>query len=180
MNLLPKSATSRNPTTSNVYLIELKQWSSVEATAIEGNFVETFTGGGKRVVTHPSQQVKGYHNYLLDFIEEFEKDPPLSLISCSYCHNYSRRDGSGLFDPVYSNIVRDYPVYCREDVEALAGELRARLSDGKGLEVFNRFMQSRIRPSKKLLENTPSSLINEQLIAKNLIRGKIRRSVKQG
>ena len=71
-------------------LIELKQWSSVEATGIEGNFVETFTGGGKRVVTHPSQQVKGYHNYLLDFIEEFEKDPPLSLISCSYCHNYSR------------------------------------------------------------------------------------------
>jgi len=62
------------------------------------------------VVTHPSRQVKGTHNYLLDFIEEFEKDPPLSLISCSYCHNYSRRDGSGLFDPVWSNIVRDYPV----------------------------------------------------------------------
>lgn len=177
----------RNVSTSSVYLIELKQWSSVDATKIEGNFVETFTGGGKKVVAHPSQQVKGYHNYLLDFIEEFEKDPPLRLVSCSYCHNYSRTDGSGLFDPIYHKIIKEYPVYCREDVEILAQELRARLSNGDGLEVFNRFMQSRVKPSKKLLENIKDviynskqySLINEQLVAKNMIWGKIRRSVKQ-
>ena len=53
----------------NVFLIELKQWTNVTALETEGNFVETFTGGGMRVVPHPSQQIKGYHNYLLDFVE---------------------------------------------------------------------------------------------------------------
>ncbi|MDF1573537.1 MAG: hypothetical protein P1P82_18180 [Bacteroidales bacterium] len=84
-----------------VFLVELKQWSKVEAMEIEGNYVETFTGGGHRTVLHPSQQVKGYHNYLLDFVEEFEKEPTMSLVSCAYCHNYSRTDHAGLFDRIY-------------------------------------------------------------------------------
>ena len=170
----------------NVLLIELKQWSHVDATEIEGNYVETYTGGGKRVVAHPSQQVKGYHNYLLDFVEEFEKDPPLNLTSCVYCHNYSRKDVSGLFNPIYQKITGEFPVYCKEDAETLAGIIRSKLESGSGIEVFNRFMRSRIRPSKKLLDNVKDvilkdeqySLLNEQLVAKNLIWGKIRRSVK--
>ena len=52
----------RNHSGQHVFLIELKQWSKVETTGIEGNYVETFTGGGHRVVVHPAQQVKGYHN----------------------------------------------------------------------------------------------------------------------
>ena len=81
---------------SNVVLIELKQWSNVKALAEEGNFVETYTGGRERVVPHPSQQVKGYHYYMQGFVEEFEKEPTLTLFSCAYCHNYSRTDGKGL------------------------------------------------------------------------------------
>jgi uncharacterized protein len=177
-----------NHAVQNVFLIELKQWSRVEATGIEGNYVETFTGGGHRVVVHPAQQVKGYHNYLLDFVEEFEKDPPLGLASCSYCHNYSRTDESGLFDPIYRKINEDYPVYCKEDIAKLAQELHERLSDGAGLEVFNRFMRSPIKPSKKLLDNIRDvvqngkeyALLNEQLVAKNLIWGKIRQGRKLG
>jgi hypothetical protein len=44
------------------------QWDSAEAiepTEDGGNFIETYTGGGVRVLPHPSQQVNGYHNYLL-------------------------------------------------------------------------------------------------------------------
>jgi hypothetical protein len=168
----------------NILLIELKQWTSVTALETEGNFVETYTGGGMKVVAHPSQQIKGYHNYLLDFIEEFEKEPALTLTSCSYCHNYSNTDTSGLFNPVYKNILHSYPVYCREDVEELAEKIKGLLHSGKGTEVYNRFMMSRIRPSKKLLENVQGiikdqirfSLLNEQLVAKNLIWGKIRRA----
>ncbi len=81
--------------TSNVILIELKQWSDVKALPEEGNFVETYTGGRERIVPHPSQQVKGYHNYMKGFVEEFEKEPMLSLFSCAYCHNYSKTDGKG-------------------------------------------------------------------------------------
>jgi hypothetical protein len=38
----------------NILLIELKQWTNVTALEIEGNFVETYTGGGMKVVPHPS------------------------------------------------------------------------------------------------------------------------------
>jgi uncharacterized protein len=168
----------------NILLIELKQWTSVTALEIEGNFVETYTGGGMKVVVHPSQQVKGYHNYLHDFVEEFEKEPSLTLTSCSYCHNYSNADRSGLFNSIYKTILNDFPVYCREDVQDLAVKIKTLLNSGKGTEVYNRFMRSRIRPSKKLLENVQGiikeqvrfSLLNEQLVAKNLIWGKIRRA----
>ncbi len=168
----------------NIFLIELKQWTSVKSLDIEGNFVETYTGGGLKVVAHPSQQTKGYHNYLLDFIDEFEKEPSLTLTSCSYCHNYSNLDTSGLFNPIYRKILDEYPIYCKEDVTKLAEKIRQLLQSGNGVEVFNRFMLSRIRPSKKLLDNVQGiiknsstfSLLNEQLVAKNLIWGKIRRA----
>jgi len=173
---------------SNVVLIELKQWSSVKALPEEGNFVETFTGGRERIVPHPSQQVKGYHNYMQGFIVEFEKEPTLSLYSCAYCHNYSRTDGQGLHNPVYKNLIAEFPLFTKEDTKLLGTRIRELLENGSGFEIFNRFMQSRLYPSKKLLENVHKiikndvvfSLLNEQLVAKNLIWARYRMSEKKG
>lgn len=171
--------------TATVALIELKQWTYVDALEDEGNYkVETFTGGSFQTVSHPSQQVKGYNSYLFDFISEFENPPPFNLFSCAYCHNYPKQNGKGLFDPIYSKILTDYPVYCKEDVHIIAGKIKDLLVKGDGFEVFNRFMQSRIKPSKKLLDNVKGiikedvrySLINEQLVAKNTIWSKIRKT----
>ena len=67
----------------NVVHIELKQWSndSVKPSQSDGNFsvddssdsmkVNAFTGGAYRLVAHPSQQVRGYNDYLTGFIEVF-------------------------------------------------------------------------------------------------------------
>jgi DUF2075 family protein len=172
---------------SNVVLIELKQWSSVKALAEEGNFVETYTGGRERVVPHPSQQVKGYHNYMQGFVVEFEKEPTLSLYSCAYCHNYSRTDGKGLHNPVYKELIAEFPLFTREDTKVLGNKMRELLENGSGFEIFNRFMQSRLHPSKKLLENVHKiikndivfSLLNEQLVAKNLIWARYRMADKK-
>jgi len=165
---------------SNVVLIELKQWTKVKAVEDEGNFVETYTGGSTKLVAHPSQQVEGYQNYLKNFITEFDSPTPMILFSCSYCHNYSKKGNDGLFDPIYSTLITDFPVYTKEDVRPLAAKIKELLASGAGLEVFNRFMQSPLRPSQKLLENVSKivkneavfSLLNEQLVAKNLIWGK--------
>jgi uncharacterized protein len=173
---------------SNVVLIELKQWSNVKALPEEGNFVETYTGGRERVVPHPSQQVKGYHNYMQGFIVEFEKEPTLSLFSCAYCHNYSRTDGQGLHSPVYKSLIAEFPLFTKEDTKLLGIRIKELLEKGSGFEIFNRFMQSRLHPSKKLLENVHKiikndvvfSLLNEQLVAKNLIWARVRRSEKKG
>ena len=132
--------------------IELKQWEKVEPLNIEGNFVETYTGGDVRKVAHPSQQVEGYHDYLMGFIEVFE-EKQLDFIGCSYCHNYRKHIGEGLFDPRYGSLLEKYPVYTRDDVERLAERLKVLLYSGEGFEVFNKFMQSPIKPSLKLLEN---------------------------
>jgi DUF2075 family protein len=172
---------------SNVVLIELKQWSSVKAREEEGNFVETWTGGSERVVPHPSQQVKGYHHYMMGFVEEFEKEPTMTLYSCAYCHNYSRTDGSGLHAPVYKKLIAEFPLYTKEDTKILGNRIRELLANGTGLEIFNRFMQSRLRPSKKLLENVHRiirndvvfSLLNEQLVAKNLIWAGVRAAARR-
>lgn len=171
----------------NVVLIELKQWSSVKALPDEGNFVETYTGGVEQVVPHPSQQVKGYHNYIKGFVAEFETKPELVLFSCAYCHNYTRNAGTGLHDPVYTQVIAEFPIYTKEDVKPLAAKLKLLLHAGKGFEIFNRFMQSPLKPSKKLLENVTKviknevvfSLLNEQLVAKNLIWSKVRKNQKR-
>lgn len=168
----------------NIVLIELKQWGNVKASDDEGNFVETYTGGSDRVVAHPSQQIKGYDQYLRSFISEFETNNPLMLFSCAYCHNYQKEMDKGLFDPKYQELVKDYPVYTKSDIKALAAKIKELLKEGDGFKIFNRFMQSPIRPSKKLLDNVSKiinnesvfSLLNEQLVAKNLILSKINKS----
>ncbi len=171
---------------SNIVLIELKQWSSVEASEADGNFVETYTGGASRTVAHPSQQVQGYHNYLKSFVTEFESEPPLLLFSCSYCHNYEYSENEGLYNPKYLEILRDYPIFNKKDTMALAEKIKYLLSGGDGFEIFNRFMQSPIRPTKKLLDHVSKiikservfSLLNEQLVAKNLIWANVRKAEK--
>lgn len=171
----------------NIVLIELKQWSAVDALEDIGNYVETYTGGASRVVPHPSQQVEGYHNYLKGFVAEFDEEPPLMLFSCAYCHNYKKEDEKGLFNHTYQRLIDKFPIYCKDDVRVLASRIKDLLADGEGFEIFNRFMQSPIRPSKKLLENVSKviknevvfSLLNEQLVAKNLIWSKVNRAGRQ-
>lgn len=166
--------------------IELKQWQKVEALDIEGNFVETYVGGGSRKVSHPSQQVEGYQDYLMGFVEAFEDDD-LDLIGCSYCPNYRKNIGEGLFNKKYKKILEEFPVYTSDDVKDLANKLKSLLAKGDGFTIFNKLMSSPIHPSKKLLESISNvvedvsefSLIGEQIYAKNIILDKIRKSNKQ-
>lgn len=161
--------------------IELKQWDKVTATNIEGNFVETYTGVPDNRVAHPSQQVKGYHEYLTGFVEVFEENE-VGLFGCAYCHNYEKKGEVGLYDPIYKEILSEYPIYSKNDVEELSYKLKEHLSNGDGFSIFNKFMQSPIKPSKKLLESASKiissssdfSLLNDQIVARNIILSKIR------
>jgi len=161
--------------------IELKQWDKVEPTNIEGNWVETYTGRPNNRVAHPSQQVKGYHDYLISFVEVFEEDR-LGLFGCSYCHNYEKKEGQGLHAPIYEKILNEYPVFSRNDIIELSEKVKSLLEKGEGYDIFNKFMQSQIKPSKKLLESASKivanesdfALLNDQIVARNTIISKIR------
>ncbi|MRG45525.1 DUF2075 domain-containing protein [Chitinophaga sp. SYP-B3965] len=170
---------------SNVVLLELKQWSAARATEDEGNFVMTYTGGRERLVSHPSQQVKGYHNNLKEFITAFGGNTPaIHLHSFVYCHNYIKAEDSGLFDPIYKKLFDEFLIYADEDTMALAEKLKTLLSAGEGKAVHYGFMGAEVVASKKLLENANNiiadekllALLNEQLVAKNTIWSKVRKA----
>jgi len=161
----------------NMVVIELKQWSKVEDCGIEGN-VYTFIGGKNRMVAHPSIQVSGYHYFLKDFVQIFSENNSVNLNSCVYCHNYEKKDNDPLFSNRFERIVREFPVFTREDVKKLGEYLRERLAGGHGIELLNRFRESPIKPSKKLLDFTSQiikekqkafSLLDEQIVASNTI-----------
>src|ERR1700733_13282326 len=157
----------------SVVLVELKQWSNenVSDCSSEGNVIVDY-GPFKREQAHPSLQVQGYHYDLKDFMTIFSDSPEVSLDSCAYCHNYSRTgENPVLFFPKFKKETDEFPVFAKEDVEALGVYLRQRLSQGDGLDVFGRFVMSPIRPSKRLLEHT-SEMINKQQIF-NLIDDQI-------
>ena len=184
----------------NVIHIELKQWSNngVGLAESEGNFtakeknddsvfmVTAYTGRANRIVAHPSQQVKGYQGYLANFIEVISEQE-LHLTGLAYCYNYLKNDPrhpSYLFDEQYTKLLAEYPTYAKDQKPELVEKLRQLLKNGDGLSVFNKMMASPVRPSKKLLNevvamvqegNTSAfSLIEDQIVARNMILSKIR------
>src|SRR3989344_2464892 len=163
--------------------IEMKQWQKVEALECEGNFVETYTGGDSRKVVHTSQQVQGYHNYLMGFVEIFEENE-IDLFGCAYCPNYDKKEGEGLFDQRYNEVVNKFPIYTKKDIENLANRLKELLIQEDGFDIFNKFMESPVNPSRKLLDNASNvikkesdfNLLDDQIYARNVIIDKINKS----
>ena len=188
----------------NVIHIELKQWSNktVGLAESDGNFttdestsrqqddvifnVEAFTGHANRIVAHPSQQVKRYQGYLSNFIEVFSNHE-VELTGLAYCYNYTKNDASKpscLFDEKYATLLEQFPTYAKDQFDDLTGKLTRLLRKGAGISIFNKVMQSPIRPSKKLLNEVSTmiesgdisafSLIEDQIVARNIIINKIR------
>lgn len=167
----------------NVVLIELKQWSDVDDSEIEDN-IRTFVGGAKRLEPHPSIQVRGYHFMLKDFMEIFDKE--VILNSCAYCHNYSRIKNNVLLSDKFRDVLKEFPLFTKEDFGDIGKYLKERLGNGDKLGVFNKFITSPIKPSKKLLEHTKHmikgqpafSLIDEQITANNTILDRAKKANK--
>lgn len=193
----------------NVIHIELKQWSNktVGIAESDGNFtadenanrqpddvifnVEAFTGHANRIVAHPSQQVKGYQGYLSNFIEVFSNHE-VSLTGLAYCYNYTKNDTknpSYLYDEKYASLLSQYPTYAKDQFDELTQKLTGLLKNGAGLSIFNKVIDSPIRPSKKLLNEVSSmieqgntsafSLLEDQIVARNIILDKIRPLLKK-
>ncbi len=170
-----------------VVLVELKQWSNdgVLDADSEGNVRVRFRSG-MREVAHPSLQVEGYHYDLQDFLNVFQDEPIPDLSSCAFCHNYAKlKEPRVLFAEKFGKHLDKFPIFAKEDVRALGEYLQERIASGAGVEVFNRFIRSTIRPSKKLLDHTRDmvnerqifTLIDDQIAACNAIMHKAKELV---
>jgi len=148
----------------NVVILELKQWSNdnVYDSDSEGNVIVDY-GAFRKEQAHPSLQVQGYYFHLKDFIKIFSEKGAPYLSASTYVHNYSKKENSVLFTNKFAPVIKEFPVFAKEDSLGLARYLKDRLGKGGGRLLYERFVGSAIKPSKKLLEHT-SEMINKQQI----------------
>ncbi len=168
-----------NKNEENIIIIELKQWSNenIKKSQIEETLIVDY-GTHKEEVPHPQIQVEQYYFYLKDFLTIFDEDSNIKLNACVYCHNYSKNAKGEL-----KEIKAEYPLFLKEDVKSLGEYLKQRLNKTDGFEVFNRFISSPIKPSKKLLEHTGEminkqqifTLIDDQIVAYNAIMNQVKK-----
>ncbi|WMT55284.1 MULTISPECIES: DUF2075 domain-containing protein, partial [unclassified Acidiplasma] len=173
-----------NDNIKNIVILELKQWSSVELSPIDGN-VKTYVGYALRCEPHPSIQVSGYYYYLKDFMDIFSKNC-YGIYACAYCHNYSPKINDPMFSDPFHDVISKFPLFTKNDFKNFGMYLKEKLNNGGGLDVYNDFIHSSIKPSKKLIDFTSNilrnqkifSLIDDQILANNTIIDRAKKASK--
>jgi hypothetical protein len=170
--------------TRSAVIVELKQWDSVSPSWID-DCVSTFVGARERDVLHPSAQAGAYQRYLLDTNTAFEHES-IRLDGCAYLHNLAESQAVELRRERFFSIVREYPVFIREESGDLAEHLDARVGSGEGTRILETIVRGRFRPSKRLLEHTANvirnepayTLLDEQQIAYRAVLTNVRESAR--
>lgn len=156
---------------ANFVIVELKQWETATATD-KDKLVHTYTGRGLRDVTHPSYQAFSYKQHLRDLNEAlFTKH--IEPYSCSYLHNYVKKNPEPLLAPQYADIYADTPIFFSEDVEKLEAFIKKYVSKGRGMDIIYDIDHGKIKPSKKFVDfvsdmfvgNKVYTLFDEQQVA---------------
>lgn len=144
-------------------LIELKQWSEAEITAMDG-IVKTFVGGGAREVNHPSYQAWSYATLLEDYNASVQ-DQKISLKPCAYLHNYERGNiekDNVIENDFYKEYIEKAPVFLRPDALRLREFIKKFVRYGDNGDMLYAIENGKIRPSKALADSLASMLDGNQ------------------
>ena len=146
---------------SNLVIIELKQWSKTEKT-MEDGIVRTALGRGIRSAVHPSYQAWSYASLLSGFNEAVHSGQ-IHLYPCAYLHNYKR---DGVIDDVfYKDYLSKAPLFCQTDRKKLRSFIADKVSSGDQDDVIAKLDSATIRPSKVLAEQVSKMLRgNEEFV----------------
>lgn len=166
----------------NVVLVELKQWESAGPSLYPDNVVVL-----GREMLHPSVQVAAYADYLRDAHSAFSEDG-FRLSACAYLHNMSTTSAAAIRHADFTALESHAQLFTRDDRHRLGAFLGASLSGGEGLDLLPKVVSGRYRPSKTLIEGVRKALsdspvwtlLDEQRIAFNLVRGRVRRATESG
>ena len=159
---------------SNVVIVELKQWDKAEKVDdIMQHSVRAFTGGGYRIVNHPSYQAYAYATFIRNSSEQVQ-DENIGIRPCAYLHNCAPANREPLDDEIYKLWYDEAPLFDRSQVlkfrsfikkfivkKAINGDLLYKIDNG------------RIRPSKALQDclvslmkgNQEFILLDDQAVA---------------
>ena len=139
-------------------IIELKQWSKVEATTKDG-IVKTWLGQAIREVPHPSYQAWTYEVLINDYNETVQSEA-IKLEACAYLHNLDTN--AVVNDGFYAPYTSKAPCFIQSDVEKLANFLKKYVKYGDAGNIMYRIENGRIRPSKSLVDHLVSMLDGNQ------------------
>ena len=149
-------------------IIELKQWSKVDATD-KRDVVRTLLGGREVETPHPSYQAWSYASVIQEFNETVRLEK-IVLKPCAYLHNLD--DDRVINDPRYCDLTEKAPAFFKNDSEQLARFLKQHVKYGDTDNIMYRIEHGRIRPSKNLADSLASmvkgnvefTLLDEQKI----------------
>ena len=144
----------------NAVVVELKQWGTTAPSPAEG-CVETFVGQRIRRVLHPSVQVGGYQQWLVDNHAVFYDTDAVGLTAVSYLHNMQYDPTGELWAERHTTSLNANPLFTGDQSDRLADYLNERLSAGNGIPVMGRVLESKYRPSKKLLDHTAEIIASQ-------------------
>lgn len=156
----------------NAVIIELKQWEEVEKVEGLDAIVNTFTGGAKRNVAHPSYQVWSYASLIKDYNQAVQ-DKKITLAPCAYLHNYVFKDNDPILDEQYQTYIEEAPIFSKKTAKELKAYIKKYVNTGDNEEVLYAIDHGKIRPSKSLQNSIASMLkgnkefimIDEQKVA---------------
>ncbi|MBS3956048.1 MAG: DUF2075 domain-containing protein [Clostridiales bacterium] len=143
-------------------IVELKQWSELEAVPEKDAIIRTFVGGAHREVSHPSYQAWSYARMIEDY-NEAVRDAQIELIPCAYLHNYRAAEGyDPLLDPAYLEYLERAPAFCHGDALALRDFICRHITHADDGQVLYHIESGRLRPSKSLQDALSSMLDGNQ------------------
>lgn len=159
-------------------IIELKQWTNVSSSDLFEH-VTTFLGGSIQTVQHPSYQAWSYARLLEDFYEVVSKDS-IQISPCAYLHNCD--DEQAIKHSSVGDLLVRSPVFLKSDRVALRRFIESNISRGDNSAIIRRIEESRIEPSKQLVESLASMLkgneefvlIDEQKTAFEVIMARVK------
>jgi DUF2075 family protein len=129
-------------------IVELKQWSTVTATALDA-IVKTRIGGRELETLHPSYQAWTYAALIRDYNETVRGDA-IELKPCAYLHNLT--DAAAVNDAHYAEHLERAPAFLKGDSERFAEFLRRTVRHGDQDRLMYRIEHGRLRPSKSLAD----------------------------
>ena len=139
----------RHPTTgaASYVVVELKQWS--EAALFEDDpALVTINGYGRHPRLHPVEQVRGYCEYLRDFVPALQSDGDV-VAGVAYLHNATEMGVAPLRQMAESSDGRMFTGQRRAEFQDF---LRSRLEPGVGGAIYaDELLSARAAPSRQLL-----------------------------
>ncbi len=163
----------------HVVLVEMKQWESAAPSMYPDNVVV-----GNRELLHPSVQAASYAAYLRDSHSAFTEQQ-FRLSPCAYIHNMPPAGGNAIRGTQYAGAIREAPFFVQGEEPTFGAFLSESLGGGDGFELLPPLVAGRYSPSKKLIDGIAKSLrespvwtlLDEQRLAFNIVRGMVEKAV---